>query len=134
MWNSTSNMSYPVLDTRIPAVTYVYSSIAITRRLYRNAEFKDLYLKTLAYHLKNTFNPERMNKIVDELAKEIEPEMPNHIKRWSSLGPSSMNNWYNNLNSFKQMIKNRYNYVLGNLKSQFYLSNDEYNKYFGELK
>ena len=75
-----------------------------------------------------------MNKIVDELAKEIEPEMPNHIKRWGSLGPSSMNNWRNNLYNFKQMIKNRYNYVLRNIKSQFYLSNDEYNKYFGELK
>ena len=134
MWNSTSNISYPVLNTNIPAVTYVYSSIAITRRLYRNPEFKDLYLKTLAYHLKNTFNPERMNKIVDELAKEIEPEMPNHIKRWGSLGPSSMDYWRNNLSNFKQIIKSRYNYVLGNLKSQFYLSNDEYNKYFGELK
>ena len=134
MWNTTSNMSYPVLNTRIPAVTYVYSSIEITRRLYRNAEFKDLYLKTLAYHLKNTFNPERMNKIVDELAKEIEPEMPNHIKRWNSLGPSSMTAWHNNLNNFKQMIKNRYNYIVKNVKSQFSLSNDEYNKYFGELK
>ena len=134
MWNSSSNMSYPVLNTKIPAVTYVYSSIEITRRLYRNKEFKDLYLKSLAYHLKNTFNPERMNKIVDELAKEIEPEMPNHIKRWGSLGPSSMNNWKNNLNSFKQMINNRYNYILRNVKSQFSLSNDEYNKYFGELK
>ncbi len=134
MWNTSSNMSYPVLNTRIPAVTYVYSSIEITRRLYRNKEFKDLYLTSLAYHLKNTFNPERMNKIVDELAKEIEPEMPKHINRWSSLGPGSVNNWHDNLYNFKQMIKNRYNYVIRNIKSQFYLSNDEYNKYFGELK
>jgi len=134
MWSSTTNMSYPVIYNHIPAVTYVYSTINITRRLYRNKEFKDLYLKTLAYHLKNTFNPERMNKIVDELAKEIEPEMPAHIKRWSSLGPSSISSWHNNLNNFKQMIKNRYNYVLGNLKREFSLSNDEYNKYFGELK
>ena len=134
MWSSSTNISYPVINNHIPAVTYVYSTINITRRLYRNKEFKDLYLKTLAYHLKNTFNPERMNKIVDELAKEIEPEMPNHIKRWGNLGPSNMNSWHNNLNNFKQMIKNRYNYVLGNLKREFNLSNDEYNKYFGELK
>jgi len=134
MWSNSTNMSYPVINNHIPAVTYVYSTINITRRLYRNSEFKDLYLKTLAYHLKNTFTPERMNKIVDELAKEIEPEMPNHIKRWNSLGPSSMNAWHNNLNRFKQMIQSRYNYVLGNLKREFNLSNNEYNKYFGELK
>ena len=134
MWNSNINMSYPVINTNIPAVTYVYSTINITRRLYRNKEFKDLYLSSLAYHLKNTFNPERMNKIVDELAKEIEPEMPNHIKKWGSLGPSNMNVWHNNLNNFKQMIKNRYNYVVKNVKREFNLSNDEYNKYFGELK
>ncbi len=135
MWNSTVNMSYPVINNHIPAVTYLYSTINISRRLYRNSEFKDLYLKTLAYHLKNTFKPERMNKIVDELAKEIENEMPYHIERWgygySNL--NSMNGWYNNINNFKSMITNRYNYVVKNIKNEFYLSDAEYQKYFKDM-
>ena len=136
MWNSNLSMNYPVMNTNIPAVTYLYSSISITRRLYRNSEFRDLYLKTLAYHLKNTFNPDRMNGIVDELAKEIETEMPNHIDRWGREYPylSNMNRWHSNLDNFKKMITNRYNYVTSHVRSEFNLSEAEYNKYFKELQ
>ena len=136
MWNSNLSMNYPVMNTNIPAVTYLYSSISITRRLYRNSEFRDLYLKTLAYHLKNTFNPDRMNGIVDELAKEIETEMPSHIDRWGREYPylSNMNRWHSNLDNFKKMITNRYNYVTSHVKSEFNLSEAEYNKYFKELQ
>ena len=136
MWNSNLSMNYPVMNTNIPAVTYLYSSISITRRLYRNSEFRDLYLKTLAYHLKNTFNPDRMNGIVDELTKEIETEMPSHIDRWGREYPylSNMNRWHSNLDNFKKMITNRYNYVTSHVRSEFNLSEAEYNKYFKELQ
>lgn len=130
MWSSTVNMSFPVIYRDIPAVTYVDSSINITRRLYNNSEFREMYLSSLAKYLKNTFNPQRMNKIVDELAGEIESEMPYHIDRWNS---GSMNSWHNNLDSFKDMITNRYNYVVNNLQREFNLSDDEYDKYFKEL-
>ena len=70
MWNSNVNMSFPVRSGDIPAVTYVWSSINITRRLYNNSEFRDLYLSSLAKYLKNTFKPERMNKIVDQLTQQ----------------------------------------------------------------
>ena len=136
LWSSTTRFGYPVVGYDSPGVTYLSSSIDISRRLYRNSEYKDLYLKTLAYHLENTFYPDRMNAIVDELAKEIETEMPYHIERWKSGYPglTSMDRWHSNLNSFKQMIKDRYYYVKNNLRYQLNLSNDEYNKYFKELK
>ena len=135
LWSSSTKFGYPVVGNEAPGVTYLYSSVNISRRLYRNSEFKDLYLRTLAYHLKNTFNPTRMNGIVDELAKEIETEMPYHIERWKSgyPGMTSMDRWRSNLNSFKQMITARYNYVKNNLRYQLNLTNDEYNKYFKEL-
>lgn len=132
MWSSTIKMSYPVIGYNVPAATYLYSVINMSRRLYRNSEFRDLYLSTLAYHLKNTFNPDRMNQIVDELAKEIEYEMPYHIERWGNQysNLNSMNRWQNNINSFKQMITSRYNRVISTVKSDFNLSDWEYEKYF----
>ena len=77
-----------------------------------------------------------MNKIVDELAKEIETEMTYHIKRWGSsyANLSSISSWKRNLNNFKGTLTTRYNRVVSNLKSYFNLSNSEYNKYFGDLK
>ena len=77
-----------------------------------------------------------MNKIVDELASEIESEMPYHIKKWGSSYArlNSMSRWKSNVSSFKGSITNRYNKVLKNLKSNFNLNNSDYTKYFGDLK
>lgn len=134
LWRASSNVSYPVISTSIPAATYLSSTYTISRALYKNSKFRDLYLSTFAYHMKNTFVPSRMNDIVDELAKEIENEMPYHINRWGSrMSPNSMSNWRSNLNLFKNRINNRYNSIKGRIKSDFGLSNSEYNKYFGGL-
>ncbi len=136
LWNMNLDMGYPIKYSRVPAATYLSSSINIVRKLYQNSEFKDLYLTSLAKYLKETFKPSRMTKIVDELSLEIESEMPYHINRWgSSYGRlSSISAWKNNLNAFKNSLTTRYNRVINNLRSNFNLSNSEYNKYFGDLK
>ena len=136
LWNMGLDMGYPIKSGRIPTATYLYSAIGITRKLYQNKEFKDLYLKSVAKYLKSTFKPERMNKIVDDLAKEIENEMTYHIARWgSSYGRlSSMWLWKNNIKNFKNTLTTRYNRVINNLKIYFNLSNNEYQTYFGDLK
>lgn len=133
LWNTSLTMNYTVLNRNIPPVTYVYSVYEIARKLYQNSEFKDLYLKTLAYHLENTFKPARMHQIIDELAKEIETEMPYHIKRWPGMHSSNINVWKNSVNNFKSKLTNRYNYVVKNIKYEFNLTNNEYQKYFGSL-
>lgn len=130
LWNTSLSMNYMVFNTRSPSVTYVYSVYEIARKLYQNSEFKDMYLKTLAYHLENTFKPKRMHEIVDKLAKEIETEMPYHIERWPNMH-SSMNSWNKNIKSFKDKLTNRYNFVKKNVKKEFNLTNSEYQKYFG---
>ena len=109
--------------------------IEISRKLYSNSEYKDLYLKTLDEHLSDTFKPERINKIIDELSSEIEYEMPYHIERWGSeySNLNSMDRWKSNIDSLKQMVTSRYNSVVGNLKSDFHLTQEEYQQYFGNL-
>ena len=77
-----------------------------------------------------------MKKIVDELSKEIENEMKNHINKWGSKYSNlySISRWKSNLSNFKSTLTTRYNRVVNNLRSYFNLSNSEYNKYFGDLK
>ena len=117
-----------------------YFSTIITYKLWQNWRFRDLYLSTFAYHMKNTFNPDRMIKILEEQASVVETEMPYHIDRWyydyASVGKlpiSSMDGWRYNLETLKNIIRERYNLVKWNLKSQFRLSDYEYNVYFGDL-
>ena len=136
LWNLNLDMGYPIKNGRVPAATYLSSSINIVRKLYQNSEFKDLYLTSVAKYLKTTFKPDRMKKIVDELSSEIENEMPYHIKKWGSSYSrlSSMSLWKNNLKNFKNTLETRYNRVISNLRIYFNLSNSEYQKYFGDLK
>lgn len=134
LWNMGLDMGYPIKNVRVPAATYLSSSIKIVRKLYQNSEFKDLYLSSVAKYLKTTFKPDRMNKIVDELSREIEEEMPYHINKWGSSYNLTMASWKNNVKTLKSNLNTRYNRVVNNLRSYFNLSNNEYNKYFGDLK
>ena len=117
-----------------------YFSTMITYKLYQNPTFRDLYLTTFAYHLKNTFNPDRMIAILDEQIKEVENEMPYHIDRWYNEYVSSgktpirsMDSWRTNLDTLKTIIRVRYELVKNSLRSEFRLSDYEYNLYFGDL-
>ena len=99
LWSTSYSFGYTVLPGSSPAVTNLSSLYQIGRKLYQNSEFREMYISTFAYHLKNTWNPSRMNKIVDELADEIRSEMPYHINRWNDK-PGSVKAWNNNLSSF----------------------------------
>ena len=46
----------------------------------------------------------------------------------------NMDMWYNNLDKFRTIIKERYSIVLNSIQKEFNLTNSEYEKYFGDLK
>ena len=129
------DIGYPVKSTSITLYTYIPSSIMLIRNLYRNSKGKDIYLKTLSYHLKNTFHPSNMNKVIDELSSEISEEMPYHIKRWGKeyKNLNSIDKWQNNILKFKQDIASRYQKVINNLQKNLNLTDKEYQKYFKDL-
>lgn len=137
--------TYRWVDFNYPTLPYGhgygnYFPTTITYSLWKNSEFRDLYLSTFAYHLKNTFYPERVHKILDEVSGMVREEMPRQIDRWylefkdnGYNSVSSISAWDSKLNQMKNMLSNRYDIVIKNLKSQFNLSNVEYEKYFGDL-
>ena len=131
LWNLSIDYSYPVKNVKVPAATQHYKTIELNRYLYQNPNYKALYLKTFGDLLRNQLKPDNMNKIIDELAAEIDNEMPYHIAKWHDI--SSYDRWKNNVAKFKNTYTTRYNYVVSNLRSSFNLSNQEYNTYFSGL-
>jgi len=137
--------TYRWVDFNYPTLPYGhgygnYFPTTITYNLWKNPKFRDLYLSTFAYHMKNTFYPERVHGILDEVSGMVRNEMPRQIDRWHDEfkdygynSVSSVKNWDSKLNQMKGMLTNRYDIVLDNMKSQFKLTNAEYNKYFGDL-
>lgn len=140
---SPSNSSYtPTIRWNLPFSNYVpghtYTiNTTIMKNAIKNPKIRELYIKTWAEHLKTTFQPDRMIKILDGMVKTIENEMPYHIDRWyqesintSQFTIQSMNNWRSNIAALKSVITNRYNYALNNIKEGLNLTNEEYQKYF----
>ena len=133
--SQTIRWNLPFSDT-VPGHSYKVDR-SLMRNIIKNPKIREMYIKTWAEHLKTTFKPERMIKILDNMVKTIESEMPYHIDRWyqesiqtSQYTITSMNNWRYNISSLKSMIKSRYNYAINNIKEGLDLTNEEYQKYF----
>ena len=97
--------------------------------LLQNAEWKNKFIERYAWHLNNTFNPDRMDEILDTMAAEIRTEMPRHIARWgkatmsvTSASPSSMERWEQNLTNLKKMLREKVEITKQDLQDFFNLS------------
>ena len=136
LYYTAGSLGFPITDHNVSAATKNMNVINLSRRLARNSEYRELYLKSFAYHLENTFKPERVNKIIDDLVKEIENEMPRHNERWSGTNSylGTIEKWKSNVERLKTKLKDRYEYAKANVKTEFDLTDAEYNKYFGGLK
>ena len=134
--------SYTTIKWDLPFDPYAhgnnyYLNTTLMSNLIKNPKFRSLYIETFAYHLNNTFKPDRMNKILDKMVKEIESEMPYHIDRWykesisvSSYTLDNMNEWYNNINYLKKQLKERHSIAINSIKKGLDLTDEEYKKYF----
>ena len=134
--------SYKTIRWKLPFEPYAhgngyYLNTTLMNRIIKNPKFRELYIETFAYHLKNTFKPDRMYEILDKMVNEIKDEMPYHIKRWysesikvSTYTLDDINEWYNNITFFKKQLKERYNVFLNTVKEGLGLTNEEYKKYF----
>ena len=114
-------------------------SNALPRRLFKNSDFVDLWLERLSYHLKNTFNKDRLNAKLDEFIAMYANDIERDRERWSDSIDStsgyyvSMRVYNNNLQTIRTFIENRESYVLSQTKSYFGLSNSEMQEIFGDL-
>ncbi|MBQ9941868.1 MAG: CotH kinase family protein [Christensenellaceae bacterium] len=102
---------------------------AISCGLLENPEWKEKFIERYAWHLNNTFDPDRMEAILDAMVAEIEPEMPRHIDRWGkasmpdcAASPASMEVWENNVASLKRMLREKVDITKADLQEFFNLS------------
>lgn len=134
--------SYTSIKWKLPFEPYAhgnnyYLNTTLMNRIIKNPKFRELYIKTWAEHLKTTFEPNRMIKILDKMVLEIKDEMPYHIKRWynesirtSMYTLDDMNEWNSNISYFKRQLKERQKIALNTIKGGLGLTDAEYKKYF----
>jgi hypothetical protein len=101
--------------------------------LLKNEEFVDLFYSRFAYHMKETFDEEKILAKIDEIASVIDSEVPRERKRWGS----SYNSWKTNVNELRRFVTDlgkgsRARALIHQLIKRFSLDDEAIIKYFGE--
>ena len=102
---------------------YLGRSVYPFSNLMKNPAYSKTFGYRLADLLFTTFNPERMNGIIDGFAKNIETEIPGHIERWKGTSSSygnpipSVTSWQGQVQNLKTFAEKRPAILLENLKN-----------------
>jgi hypothetical protein len=97
--------------------TRIHWSTLVFRRLLNNPQFREGFINRFADQLNTAFRPERVIGIIDSIAALIEPEMTEHIERWSS--PPSLTAWQGNVKIMRNYAQARPAYMREHLRSFF---------------
>ena len=85
-------------------------------------------LDRFVYHINNTFQPDKLVALVDEMAAGMEPEMSKQIARFGQ--PSSVSAWKQEIESFKRQLRERPKYAKQLVKNYFGLSDEKMKELF----
>lgn len=96
-------------------------STLLTTNLMQNQDFRTEFIDRFAYHLNYTFEPERVVSRIDELALNIEPEMPRQLDRWGG----SIDRWYSEVEQLRRFARLRPAIVMEHVRHYFSLTEEE---------
>ena len=100
---------------------------SIPRNLLRNKDFREKFIIRYFHHIKTTFDPDRMIKVMDALSGEIKDEMPRQEERW---GKPTVSYWNYNKKVIKDIIKKKPEIARQQIKEAFRLSEKQVQKYY----
>ena len=123
---------------------YHFISNSLIRNLLKNPDCRALYLSRMSELFSSALSADTVLAKINALYEESLPEMQRHCERWSL----SFDNWKYEVDVLRRIVSSdgsvegrsglsyggsRIAQVLANLKSTLYLTDEEYNKYFGGL-
>ena len=92
----------------------------VFKALYRCTAWKEKFCARTVELLNTDFSAQNLNKIIDALVEEMEPEMPRQIKKYGN--HASVTVWKDCVDDLKKVIANRKSIVYSQLKSYFKLT------------
>ena len=105
----------------------------IINALVQNAGFRDAMLSRLAWHLRNTYAPERVIAHIDAMAAQIDHDIVYNYERWNGTYES----WLEHVQFLRDFVKsegsNRVATMVQSAKRAFSMSDEEMEHYFGDL-
>lgn len=96
--------------------------------LMKNPNFRARVLKLHKKHLATTFEKERMLRLFDRMAAEIEPEMHRHTARWKSV---SYEKWQRSVKELRAIVSQMPELFKEKMKTGFSMTQAEIKTYLG---
>ncbi len=93
-------------------------STELFRNLVKNESFKIEFINLFADHLNTTFDPNNLNKRIDEYEDMLNSEMKYHFERWSH----DIYRWYGNIEVMRNYSDNRISYMRDFISEVFNLN------------
>lgn len=98
------------------------------KALMRNSEFKDMFLKRLAYHCEHSLRQENVLALFYSYDDAVHTETARHFQRWEL----PISNYEYNYNQIERLLKaDRVKQLKQSARNVLHLSDAEYNAYFG---
>jgi len=105
----------------------------IINALVQNEGFRDQMLTRLAWHLRNTYAPERVIALIDEMAAEVANDLEYNYEIWSG----TYEGWLDHVQFLRDFVKSeekdRVADMVRNARYAFKMSEEEMIHYFGDL-
>ena len=105
----------------------------IINALVQNAGFRDAMLSRLAWHLRNTYAPERVIAHIDAMAAQIDHDIVYNYERWNGTYES----WQEHVQFLRDFVQSegsdRVATMVQSAKRAFSLTDEEMEHYFGDL-
>ena len=94
-------------------------STFLLRKLLENTTYRNYFISRFADLLNTTFLPQRTIGIVTQMQAVIEPEMPEHLLRWSML--ANMEYWQEEVEIMTDFLERRPGYQRQHIRQKFNL-------------
>ncbi len=101
--------------------SYFYFTVA----LRTNAGWRQKFIERYAELVMTQLSGESLTKLLDQMTKELEPEMERHIARWKY--PKSISSWKSNIKTFRSNLEKRPMIALEHIRKEFKISESEMN-------
>lgn len=102
-----------------------YVSTAIINALLKNPDFKDAFLKRLAWQMDTVWAPEVMHPRIDAMVSQISPDMPKDLARWHD----TRKNWDKYLDILRRFVDERYDILIPQVQAYFDLTDAQMRAY-----
>ena len=94
-------------------------STLLLRKLLNNTEFKNSFINRYADFSNSIFKSDTVKKTIQKFKSGIEPEIPEHIKRWESF---SLSQWYENIQQLEEFADKRNAFMYSHFVQKFKLT------------